>query len=182
MNIFYLDQHPKIAAEYHCDKHVVKMIIEYAQLLSTAHRILDGYLYIDKTANGRNIKRWKLHDPREPILYKASHINHPSAIWVRESLDHYQWLWNLAMELCQEYRHRYGGKTDKQHKTSLVIQNLSFAPNNIPRIGLFTEPPQAMPEDAKVPGDSIAAYRNYYKKHKVRFAKWTNREIPSWYK
>jgi hypothetical protein len=182
MNIFYLDQHPKIAAEYHCDKHVVKMIIEYAQLLSTAHRILDGDLYIDKTANGRNIKRWKLDDPREPILYKASHINHPSAIWVRESLDHYQWLWNLATELCQEYRHRYGGKTDKQHKTSLVIQNLSFAPNNIPRTGLFTEPPQAMPEDAKVPGDSIAAYRNYYKKHKVRFAKWTNREIPSWYK
>jgi hypothetical protein len=182
MNVFYLDQHPKLAAQYHCDKHVVKMIIEYAQLLSTAHRILDGDLYIDKTANGRNIKRWKLHDPREPILYKASHINHPSAIWVRESLDHYQWLWNLATELCQEYRHRYGGKTDKQHKTSLVIQNLSFAPNNIPRTGLFTEPPQAMPEDAKVPGDSIAAYRNYYKKHKVRFAKWTNREIPNWYK
>jgi hypothetical protein len=103
-------------------------------------------------------------------------------VWVRESLDHYQWLWNLASELCQEYRHRYGGEKDKQHKTSLVIQNLSFAPNNITRNGLFTEPPQAMPADAKIPGDSISAYRNYYKMYKTRFATWKNRETPEWYK
>jgi hypothetical protein len=182
MNIFYLDKDAKTAAQYHCDKHVVKMIIEYAQLLSTAHRILDGTQYLDKTANGRNIKRWKLDDYREYNLYKASHVNHPSGVWVRDSLDHYQWLWNLAAELCQEYRYRYGGKTDKQHKTSLVIQSLSFAPNNIPRTGLFSEPPQAMPADAKIPGDSVAAYRNYYKLYKSSFARWTNREIPSWYK
>lgn len=182
MNIFYLDRDSKLAAQQHCDKHVVKMIIEYAQLLSTAHRILDGNMYLSKTANGRNIKRWKLDDYREPILYKASHINHPSAVWAREELSHYQWLWNLASELCQEYRHRYGGTTDKQHKTSLVIQKLSFAPNNIKRNGVFTEPPQAMPDDVKVAGDSIAAYRNYYKVHKARFAKWTNRETPDWYK
>jgi len=100
MNIFFLDTDPKTAAQQHCDKHVVKMIIEYAQLLSTAHRILDGNLYLDKTANGRNIKRWRLDDYRESILYKASHINHPSAIWAREDLSHYQWLWNLASELC----------------------------------------------------------------------------------
>ena len=53
MNIFYLDRHPKICAEYHCDKHTVKMIIEYAQLMSTAHRVLDGEEYYDKTSNGR---------------------------------------------------------------------------------------------------------------------------------
>lgn len=182
MNIFYLDRDPKTAAQYHIDKHVVKMIIEYAQLMSTAHRLLDGDQYIDQTANGRKIKRWKLDDYREPILYKASHINHPSAVWVRQELSHYQWLWNLASELCQEYRHRYGGAADKQHKTSLVIQKLSFAPNNIPRNGLFGEPPQAMPEDAKVPGDSITAYRNYYIKYKKAFATWKIREIPFWYK
>jgi len=182
MNIFYLHKDPKTCAQQHCDKHVVKMIIEYAQLLSTAHRILDGTQYLDKTANGRNIKRWKIDDAREFVLYKASHINHPSGVWVRQSLDHYQWLWNLASELCQEYRYRYGGDTDKQHKTSLVIQNLSFAPNNIPRMGLFSEPPQAMPADAKIPGDSIAAYRNYYKLYKTRFATWKNRPIPEWYK
>ena len=182
MNIFYLHTDPKLAAQQHCDKHVVKMIIEYAQLLSTAHRILDGNMYLSKTANGRKIKRWKLDDYREPILYKASHINHPSAIWAREELSHYQWLWNLASELCQEYRHRYGGTTDKQHKTSLVIQKLSFAPNNIKRNGVFTEPPQAMPEDVKVPGNSVQAYKNYYKAYKTRFATWKNREIPDWYK
>lgn len=182
MNIFYLHYDTKICAREHCDKHVVKMIIEYAQLLSTAHRILDGKMYLDLTANGRRIKRWKLHDYREPVLYKASHINHPSAVWVRKDLSHYQWLWNMASELCQEYRHRYGGANDKQHKTSLVIQKLSFAPDNIPRTGYFIEPPQAMPDDVKVPGDSIAAYRNYYKVHKAGFAKWTNREIPDWYK
>jgi hypothetical protein len=189
MNIFYLHFDPKTCAQYHCDKHVVKMIIEYAQLLSTAHRILDGTEYIEQKyvqgsfpARWRKMKRWKLDDHREPILYKASHINHPSGVWVRQSLDHYQWLWNLASELCQEYRHRYGGEKDKQHKTSLVIQKLSFAPDNIARNGLFTEPPQAMPVDAKIPGDSISAYRNYYKMYKTRFATWKNREIPEWYK
>lgn len=182
MNIFFLDRDHKICAQQHCDKHVVKMIIEYAQLLSTAHRILDGNMYLDKTANGRNIKRWKLDDYRDPVLYKASHINHPSAVWARQSFEHYQWLWNMAYELCQEYRHRYGGTTDKQHKTSLVIQKLSYAPDNLSRSAGWVDPPQAMPEDAKVPGDTITAYRNYYKLHKARFAKWTNREVPSWYK
>ena len=68
MNIFYLDPDPKTCAEMHVNKHVVKMIIEYAQLMSTAHRILDGQEYIDKTANGRNIKRWRLDDDREQSL------------------------------------------------------------------------------------------------------------------
>jgi hypothetical protein len=181
MNIFYLDRDAKTAAQYHCDKHVVKMIIEYAQLLSTAHRVLDGNQYFGLTANGRKINRWKLDDARELILYKASHVNHPSAVWVRQSNEHYQWLWNLASELCQEYRYRYSGDTDKQHKTSLVLQSLSIGPNQIPRTGLFSEPPQAMPEDAKIPGDSISAYRNYYRMYKARFATWKNRAIPEWY-
>ena len=158
------------------------MIVEYAQLLSTAHRLLDGTQYFDKSKTGRKIHRWKLDDEREQKLYHAVSYNHPSAIWVRQDLSHYQWLWNLASELCQEYRYRYGGTTDKQHKTSLVIQNLSFAPNNISRTGLFAEPPQAMPEDVKVPGDSITAYHNYYRVYKKRFATWKNRETPSWYK
>ena len=182
MNIFYLHYDTKICAQEHLDKHVVKMIVEYAQLMSTAHRILDGNHYFDKSKNGRKIARWKLDDHRENLLYHAVSYNHPSAVWVREDLSHYQWLWNLASELCQEYRYRYGGTTDKQHKTSLVIQNLSFAPNNIPRTGIFQEPPQAMPEDVKVPGDSIQAYKNYYLKYKRGFAKWKVRGAPHWYK
>jgi hypothetical protein len=181
MNIFYLDKDAKTAAQYHCDKHVVKMILEYAQLMSTAHRLLDGDEAIVKI-NNRNRRVWTLNDHREQTVYKPVSWNHPSAVWVRQSLDHYQWLWNLAIELCQEYRHRYGGTTDKQHKTSVVIQNLSFAPDNIPRLGMFSEPPQAMPDDSKVPGDSVTAYRNYYRMHKKRFATWKNREVPNWYK
>jgi hypothetical protein len=64
MNIFYLDPNPKICAEMHVDKHVCKMVIEYAQLLSTTHRVLDGEMYIGKTVNNRNIKRWLLLDDR----------------------------------------------------------------------------------------------------------------------
>ena len=182
MNIFFLDRDHKICAQQHCDRHVVKMIVEYAQLMSTAHRILDGNQYFDKSKTGRKIHRWKLDEYREDKLYHAVSWNHPSAIWVRESLENYQWLWNMAAELCQEYRHRYGGTTDKQHKTSLVIQKLSYAPDNISRTTEWFDPPQAMPEDVKVPGDSITAYRNYYRVHKKRFATWKNREIPSWYK
>ena len=63
MNIFYLHPIAKICAVYHSDKHVCKMIIESAQMLSTAHRVLDGTEFTDKTANGRNIKRWKQKSP-----------------------------------------------------------------------------------------------------------------------
>ena len=85
MNIFYLDHNPEIAAQYHCDKHVVKMCLEYAQLLSTSHRVLDGKMVVEKTANGghRTIKRWYFGDERDAKIYLASHINHPSAIWTR---------------------------------------------------------------------------------------------------
>jgi len=184
MNIFYLDRDAKKAAQYHCDKHVVKMILESAQLLSTAHRLLDGVqheLLVETHPTGKTRKKkiWTIGDYRDDKIYGASHINHPSAIWVREDLSHYQWLWNLAQELCQEYRFRYG---DKQHKTSLVLSTLSFAPNNIRRNGIFTEPPQAMPDDAKVPGDSVEAYRNYYRLHKRRMANWKIRGTPFWYK
>ena len=88
MNIFNLHEDTKKSAQMHCDKHVVKMIIEYAQLMSTAHRILDGVEYEDRTKNNRRIRRWKHPNANvENTLYKASHINHPSAIWTRESLS-----------------------------------------------------------------------------------------------
>jgi hypothetical protein len=85
MNIFYLNYNPVICAQEHCDKHVVKMIVEYAQLLSTAHRVLDGIGYVELSANNRKVKRFKLDEPRESSLYKACHINHPSAVWTRSS-------------------------------------------------------------------------------------------------
>jgi len=176
MNIFYLDDNPKICAQYHCDKHVVKMIIEYAQLMSTAHRMLDGELYIDDSS-GRKIKRWRLDDSdMEQVVYKASHVNHPSAIWTRQSTGNYKWLYDLWFDLCSEYTHRYG----KEHMTwtKLVIP-LDFNPKNLAK-GPMTNIPQAMPDHCKMTLP-IDAYRNYYLLEKQRFAKWTKREIPEWF-
>ena len=93
MNIFYLDNDPKTCAEWHVDKHVSKMLVEYAQLMSTAHRVLDGDEYIGKSQTGRRVKRWRLSDNYENIIYKACHVNHPSAVWVRDSVSDYKWLY-----------------------------------------------------------------------------------------
>ena len=98
MNIFYLDNDPDACAEQHCDKHVVKMCIEYAQLLSTAHRVIDGNEWEGRTVNGRRVKRYFLEDPlMNENVYKACHVNHPSAKWVRDSRENYNWLYDMWM-------------------------------------------------------------------------------------
>jgi hypothetical protein len=176
MNIFYLDNDPKICAEMHNDKHCVKMIIEYAQLMSTAHRILDGTEYYDKTANGRKIKRWRLPDEREDRLMKTSHVNHPSGVWARANVANYRWLFTMWEFLCEEYTFRYG----KKHACSRLLNCLDIAPNNIPG-GDFYPPTPAMPDDVKIPGNSLASYRNYYIKNKTHLASWKKRNIPEWY-
>ncbi len=177
MNIFYLDRKPQVCAEMHLDKHVVKMIIEYAQLMSTAHRVLDGEEYYDKTANGRKIKRWRLSDDREVKLMKASHINHPSAIWVRQSKNNYVWLYQMWACLLREYTHRYG----KVHACARLIDVLAEIPHNL-QDDDFSEPTPAMPDECKIAGNSLASYHKYYVERKNHFAKWTKREVPLWYK
>ena len=176
MNIFYLHEDPIQNAKWHIDKHIVKMPIEYAQLMSTAHRLLDGEMYIGKTAIGRNIKRWRLHDEREDILYKASHINHPSAIWVRESIENYFQKYKLYMAVLSEFTNRYG----KIHGSSKPSIALIRPPSNIPMVK-GTQLPQCMPEICKVKNNPILAYRNYYIVEKNSFASWKNREIPEWF-
>jgi hypothetical protein len=178
MNIFYLHPEPKQCAEMHIDKHVVKMIIEYAQLLSTAHRILDGEEYTELTANGRRIKRWTLNDSRESILYKASHINHPSAKWARVCSSHYTWLYNLFCALCDEYTHRYGRVHMTDQKLRIALAQI---PKNIGKSVIFEEPTPAMPDECKIANDSLASYHKYYVEKKIGFAKWTKRERPKWF-
>ena len=176
MNIFYLHKSPIECAQQHCDKHVVKMIIEYAQLMSTAHRVLGGKEYVD-SSSGRKIRRWKLNDNTDDIIYKASHVNHPSAVWVRQDASHYAWLLTMWKYLLKEYTYRYG----KQHKTGQLEFALSRLPHNIPiKNFLMEEPPQAMPVECKTNG-AVNAYRLYYIMKKNSFARWTNREIPKWY-
>lgn len=159
----------------HVDKHCVKMILEYAQLLSTAHRILDGTESIVISPTGRKKKVWTLSDHRNDVLYSATHINHPSAIWVRHSLENYQWLYNMFRDLIKEYTYRYG----KDHKCAMLLSNLQYPPNNIPK-GPFTEPTPAMPDEYKVAGDSISSYKNYYLGAKTRMFSWKNRPTPTW--
>lgn len=178
MNIFYLDNNPQICAEMHVDKHCVKMILEYAQLLSTAHRVLDGKQSTRLSKTGRNQKYWTLPDGRDSLLYSATHINHPSAIWVRKNQQNYIWLTHLLSELCKEYTYRYG-KIHKCEQIGLVDYLLKNEPKNIP-MGPFTEPTPAMPDHYKVSGDSVSSYKNYYLGDKTRMFSWKNRETPSW--
>lgn len=165
------------------------MILESAQLLSTAHRVLDGTLVEGKTASGRKKKVYKLNDDRDTRLYSATHVNHPSAQWARLHRNNYNWLYSLMFYLCKEYTLRY----EKVHKIERdgLMQDLWFPPNALDRktivekgtgIGSEITPmPQAMPDDVKC-NDSVQAYRNYYMVHKRRMANWKVRGTPDWYK
>ena len=176
MNIFYLDHEPRVCAQMHNDKHTVKMILEYAQLLSTAHRVLDGNVSVGLSSSGRKKTIYTLPDHRNNILYSATHINHPSAVWVRQSRQNYHWLFALWYELMDEYKYRYG----KVHACSRLYDSLYDAPKNIADAP-FTEPTPAMPDELKVPGDSIKSYRQYYNIGKTHLAKWKNRPVPHWF-
>ena len=175
MNIFFLDRTPTTCAQYHNDKHVVKMVIEYAQLLSTAHRVLDGQQYWDKTKNGRRIKRYKMFNKfLDTELYLAAHVRHPSAIWTRQSIHHYNWLHDLWFALCKEYEYRY----NREHLTYTKLNKILLkAPKGMPR-DEWSDPPPAMPDDCKIDGDSLASYHKYYREHKSGFNNFKGRDEP----
>lgn len=152
MNIFYLDSNPRKCAEYHNNKHVVKMILETAQLLCGSHWVTGG-----------------------EAPYKLSHKNHPCSIWVREDLNNYLWLCELGLELCSEYTDRYG----KRHKTEDIINWCRENTPKIPKVK-FTHPPLAMPDEYKEKCH-VQSYRNYYMGEKRDFSSWKYRDVPSWF-
>lgn len=153
MNIFALDKNPSMAAQYHCDKHVVKMILETAQLCSTVHWI---------TGN--------------EAPYKPGWKNHPCTLWLLESAQNYDWAIALGLELVKEYRHRYNGK---EHKTESVLKWLNSNRPQLPDFPL-TNFALAMPDDCIV-DCPIDSYRLYYATNKYKIASWTNREVPDWF-
>jgi hypothetical protein len=167
----------------HVDKHVCKMVIEYAQLLSTTHRVLDGTIEYGTSKSGRKKIIYRLSDNRDNILYSATHIHHPSAVWVRKSIGNYYWLSNLLVDLCKEYTYRYG-KVHKCERDGLVQLLHDCTPDNMNVIA-FTEPTPAMPDNVKIAGDSLASYRNYYISNKQHLASWkgkvNSRNIPEWF-
>lgn len=183
VNIFYLDPIPNVCAKYHMDRHVTKMVLEYCQLLSTTHRVLDGTKSIGLSSSGRKQTRYVLADSRETIMYSATHINHPSTVWVRQSDGNYFWLTNLLVELCKEYTYRYG-KVHKCERIGLVKLLYECVPDNMDVIA-FTEPTPAMPDNCRVLGDSVKSYHNYYIENKQHLASWkgkiNGRKVPSWF-
>lgn len=152
MNIFYLDENIEKCAEFHCDKHVVKMILECAQILCSV---------------------LSMHNIKTP--YKPTHLHHPCVIWANKSLANWLWLKYLAKALNDEYKYRFNHKHN--HKSFDVILTLPQPP--IDDVGLTTRP-QALPEEFKS-DDPIHAYRQYYKTNKKHLASWTKRDIPVWF-
>lgn len=151
MNIFALDYDPAEAAKYHLDKHVVKMPLETAQMLSTIQNKF-GY----KTR------------------YKPTHVNHPCTLWAEQSASNYAWLVELGFELCAEYSYRY----NRIHACQAIINDLSKPPIEMLDIG-FTEFAMAMPDECK-DSNPVTAYRNYYRLYKAHIANWTHRNVPEW--
>ena len=176
MNIFYIDKDPVQAAIWAVDRHCVKMILESAQLLSTAHRVLDGVEIEGKSKTGRKARRWVLNDAREDVLYSATHINHPSAVWCRQSVQNYEWLVEHFFALMMEYNYRY----DKQHKCyGELSYMLQSPPKNLENY-YWTEMPSCMAEEYIISDDPIINYRNYYKIGKSNLHSWKNRQPPEW--
>ena len=173
MNIFYLDHDVNKCAEMHCDKHVVKMILEYAQMLCTAHHCKDTYI-CEKTWLPKKVNAEKLNQ-----LYKSTHMMHPSSVWARASLQHYNWLYNLFCAVCDEYTYRYG----KVHATDKKLRKaLEKLPDNIPvkRMTPFKLAMKSNPECMF--DDPIKSYRAFYKTKEARFSMvWTKRETPDWF-
>ena len=152
MNIFILDNEIEKCAQYHCDQHVVKMILESVQMLCTA------------------LNRKGFTTP-----YKSTHIKHPCVLWVEESFENFTWLQNLAIALNTEYRFRF--ERDSDHKSIFVLNEISNY--NYDSRGL-TEFAQAMPDKYKIPGNAVKAYKQFYLGEKMKFAKWTKRHSPKW--
>lgn len=157
MNIFVLDIDPKIAATFHCDKHVVKMIVESTQMLTNAY-------YSTVLATSQITELFKTF-PRtdesgNPLPYKKTHYNHPCSIWARTSLDNFNWLLEMSNELCVEYTKRY----NKHHKCQEYLNWISQNLPNIQSIGL-TKFATAMPVDF-ITDDPISSYKIYYRSKK----------------
>lgn len=158
MNIFFLDRNITKCAQAHMDKHVNKMILEGAQLLASAHHMTNP--------DAASI----------PDMYRLTHKNHPDAIWVRASINHYLYLMDLMEALNEECQYRYSSGRD--HLSLVKAREWPFP--NLPDIKA-TEPPKCVHDDFKQIPDTVDAYREYYRNSKAHIAEWTKRGPPEWY-
>jgi hypothetical protein len=182
MNIFILSWNIQECAKWHFDKHVIKMILELAQLLSTAH-------WIASESNERRVLKMEKWNAKGK-LYKKTHKNHPCAVWTRYHINNYRFVAKLAKALCYEYYVRYGEAKNKRHKTETIIDYLILhEPKVWPEcndtlIGCHnvTNPAQAMPIEYK-DINVLTAYKKYYQSpEKQHLSSWKSRERPAWFK
>lgn len=152
MNIFVLDSDPAKAAEFHCDNHVGKMLLESVQMLSTVRRLY-GYT----------------------APYRATHPNHPATVWVRESRANYVWLYDLARELDIQHVARFGTR----HSSGKALSKVLLVPAELPDTPR-TKFAQCMPPKYQH-ADAVVAYRKFYAGEKAHFATWRNEE-PYWWR
>ena len=152
MNIFFLDKDPVKAAQAMCDKHIVKMVLETAQILCTVS--------------------WQYNIPAP---YKVSHKNHPMTLWTGETLPNWEWVLQHGFALAKEYTCRY----DKEHKSQAILEWCK-SHGGRPQKGIFTVPPLCMPKEYKT-NNYVESYRNYYIGDKIKFAKWKLGNVPLWF-
>lgn len=171
MNIFALSMNPRQAAQWHCDRHVVKMLLESAQLLWTAQHVAAGpTLDLTGAPTTRDGRRQG---------YKPTHKNHPCAIWARATLGNYMWLCALATALAEEYHYRYPAAP--AHACEAHIAWLTAHPPPLPAKGVRM-PVLAMPDEYKISPNPTTCYRAYYLGNKKErgLLTYKRREPPHW--
>ena len=163
MNIFVLDENPRIAAQMHCDKHISKMIIEHTQMLAAAYYHTLGISKKKEIAENQHIvdqlfKGWpRKHPDGSDHPYAISHVNHPCTIWTRESLDNFNWLIECTEELCQEFLNRW---KNNPHSVKLIIDWMKLNPPKLVSKGI-TPFAAAMPICYQS-SHAVISYKKYY--------------------
>ena len=154
MNIFYTSKCPIQSARNLCLVHVRKMLVESLQMLSTAHHILN-----ENTAT--------------PNIYKATHKDHPSTLWLLKSDKNYNWLWQHANELHNMYNESVAYK--KLHASKSKLSTLSQLPNNIPLQG-FSEPPAVVSDVTKSVWYLQDTISKYQYELNLKYNEWITRK------
>ncbi len=184
MNIFVLDKDPRRAAEYHCDKHAVKMILESAQMLCTAHWLGWARLLKAPPMKKKDLQQWLYNNVPKDLQppWKMTHVNHPCTQWTQQVWGNYFWHSRLGLALCDVYTERYG-KVHKSHEVHRWLNRHippTFAATVENPVGT-TQFAVCMPDECKVPEDPVESYRSYYRMHKVKMARWAYSEKPVWF-
>lgn len=202
MNVFPIEYDktgnpcPILSAQTQCDQHAQKMYLESGQMLSTAHRLLDGEVeFVPSTDKQGNVvylksgkvrvkKKYRLDDDRDAVMYAAVHPKHPTTLWTMESAENYDWHYTHFVELLNEFERRHG----KKPKTAELKEILKRRPNNIPNVPAtpiklaMAQFPHCVVRGPDGVINVVESYRNFYIEDKQRFATWNKgRSAPTWW-